>query len=70
MEEPGVFVGTIIWFDVRKGCGFIKPDNGGRDVFARIPAGWKKKELVPGQRVKYEVVTFGDRAGSEALILI
>jgi len=69
MEETGIVAGTIVWFDVKKGCGFIRPDDGGRDVFARIPPGRKKENFAPGQRVEYELVTFGGRAGSEALIL-
>jgi cold shock CspA family protein len=25
-------IGTVRWFDVRKGYGFLKPDDGGADV--------------------------------------
>ena len=27
--------GTIIWFDQKAGYGFIKPDDGGSDLFVR-----------------------------------
>jgi len=30
-------IGTVRWFDVRKGYGFLKPDDGGVDVLERTP---------------------------------
>ena len=30
--------GTVRWFDVRKGYGFLKPDDDGVDVLSRIPS--------------------------------
>ena len=49
--------GTVKWFNCRKGCGFIMPENGGKDVFVHITkleeVGLKK--LYEGQQVSYEL---------------
>ena len=50
--------GTVKWFNNQKGFGFIKPDDGGNDVFVHISAveraGWIT--LNEGQKVSFEVV--------------
>lgn len=49
--------GTVAWFNNAKGFGFIKRDDGEKDVFVHFSAiqsdGYK--ELQEGQRVEFEV---------------
>ena len=63
-------MGTVIWFDRKACCGFIKPDEGGPDIFARI---LHKKgmamALVAGNRVSYELVPSSKLVEAEAFIL-
>ncbi len=49
--------GTVKWFDESKGYGFIKPEDGGKDVFVHHSAirGTGVKTLSEGQRVTFEV---------------
>jgi CspA family cold shock protein len=50
--------GTVKWFNVQKGFGFIQPEGGGKDVFVHITAVQAAglRGLDEGQRVTYEVV--------------
>jgi cold shock CspA family protein len=65
---PGIFsflsrgfevmaTGTVKWFNDAKGFGFIKPDDGGEDLFAHFTAikGQGFKTLKEGQKVSFEV---------------
>lgn len=49
-------IGTVKWFNEKKGYGFICPDHGGPDVFVHHTAiemtGFKT--LSDGQRVEFE----------------
>ena len=51
--------GTVKFFNGERGYGFIKPDDGGRDVFVHISAVERSgmSTLNEGQRVTYDVVT-------------
>jgi cold shock protein len=58
MQESGTQTGVVKWFNESKGFGFIKPDNGGNDLFVHFSAikadGFRT--LAEGQKVKFEVV--------------
>jgi len=51
-------MGTVRWFDVPKGYGLIKPDDGGVDVLVSICALERAgiASLDQGQRVSFDVV--------------
>lgn len=51
--------GTVKFFDVKKGFGFIQPEDGAKDVFVHISAVEQAglATLTEGQRVDFEVVT-------------
>ncbi len=52
-------VGTVKFFDTKKGFGFIQPESGAKDVFVHISAveAAGLGTLNEGQRVEFEVVT-------------
>jgi cold shock protein len=49
--------GTVKFFSSETGYGFIKPDDGGRDIFVHITAVEQAglTSLNEGQRVSYEI---------------
>jgi len=51
--------GTVKWFNAQKGYGFIKPDDGGKDVFVHISAVERAGmyNLNEGQKISFDVVT-------------
>ena len=59
--------GTVKWFNDAKGFGFIKPDNGGEDLFAHFSAinmpGFKT--LKEGQKVSFDI-TDGNKGKKQA----
>jgi len=51
--------GTVKWFNATKGFGFIKPDDGGADVFVHISALEQSgiASLTEGQKVSFQVLS-------------
>ena len=49
--------GTVRWFNLRKGYGFIASDDGGDDVFVHHSniRSMGNSSLADGQKVKYEI---------------
>jgi len=58
-RERDMATGTVKWFNDAKGFGFIKPDDGGDDLFAHFSAinsaGFKS--LAENQRVTFDVTS-------------
>jgi CspA family cold shock protein len=51
--------GTVKWFNLEKGYGFITPQDGGKDVFLHITAVQAAglKSVTEGDRVSYDIIT-------------
>jgi cold shock protein len=58
-EEALMATGTVKFFNVQRGFGFIQPSDGSRDVFVHVSAVERAgmQTLVEGQKVSYDVVT-------------
>ena len=63
-------IGTVKFFNVHKGFGFIAPEAGGNDAFVHISAVEKAglNSLVQDQRVSYELET--DQRGKTSAVQI
>jgi len=65
-DAPSAETGSVVTYFEDKGFGFLRPDNGGRDVFfhiSRLNEG-QATDLVPGTKVLYELGM--DRTGKMA----
>ena len=49
-------IGTVKFYNSQKGYGFIKPDEGGNDIFVHVTAVERSGigALVEGMRISYE----------------
>jgi cold shock protein len=50
-------LGSVKWFNVEKGVGFVAQDRGGKDVFVRVTTlDWRGlSELPEGRRVRMQI---------------
>jgi cold shock protein len=64
--------GTVKFFNGERGYGFIKPDDGGRDVFVHITAVERAglKSLTEGQRINFDVEPDKKGKGPKAVNLV
>jgi cold shock protein len=64
--------GTVKFFNGERGYGFIKPDDGGRDVFVHITAVERAglKSLNEGQRINFDVEPDKKGKGPKAVNLV
>ena len=62
-------MGTVKWFNPTKGYGFIRPADGGADVFVHISAVEKAglPGLNEGQAIEYEEVSNRGKTSAENL---
>lgn len=57
--------GKVKFFSDEKGFGFLKPDDGGDEVFVhRTDLAGSLSMLVVDQRVRYEIIDSGSRKGN------
>jgi CspA family cold shock protein len=69
---PMAMAGTVKFFNAERGYGFIKPDDGGRDVFVHITAVERAglKSLAEGQRISFDVEPDKKGKGPKAVNLV
>jgi cold shock protein len=69
---PMAMTGTIKFFNAERGYGFIKPDDGGRDVFVHITAVERAglKDIAEGQRITFDVEPDKKGKGPKAVNLV
>jgi CspA family cold shock protein len=64
--------GIVKFFNAERGYGFIKPDEGGRDVFVHVTAVERAglKSLTDGQRLSFDVESDKKGKGPKAVNLV
>jgi cold shock protein len=64
--------GTVKFFNADKGYGFIKPDDGGRDIFVHITAVERAglTTLAEGQKISFDIEPDKKGKGPKAVDLV
>ncbi len=59
-------IGTVKWFNTKKGYGFIQPEDNTKDVFIHASALERAgiRSLRDGQRIEYEIISGKDGRSS------
>ena len=62
-------IGTVKFFNIQRGFGFIEPTDGSNDVFVHISAVQRAgmDELVEGQKVSFDVVQERGKSAADNL---
>ena len=65
-------IGTVKWFNTRKGYGFIQPSAGGKDVFVHISKLEEKgiRRVFEGQHVSYEIYDDRGRTAAGNIVIL
>jgi len=71
-ENLRMATGTVKWFNTTKGYGFIRPEDGTKDVFVHISAVERAGlgSLTEGQRLNFELARGRDGRASAANLQI
>jgi CspA family cold shock protein len=71
-EVPMAQTGVVKFFNAERGYGFIKPDDGARDVFVHITAVEQAglKSLNEGQKISFDVEPDKKGKGPKAVNLV
>lgn len=61
-NSDSLVTGTVLWFKAQKGYGFVKPDDGGADVFVHVAdlAESGISAVSEGDRLSFRRATHGD----------
>ena len=64
--------GTVKWFNLTKGFGFIAPEDGGQDIFVHISALERAdlRNLNEGQRLTFDIATNKGKTSAANLKLL
>lgn len=59
-------IGTVKWFNSKKGYGFIQPEDNTKDIFIHASALERAgiRSLRDGQRIEYEIISGKDGRSS------
>ena len=73
-DEVQVSYGKVVWFNDKRGYGFVKPDSGEADMFVHfsniIAEAGKFKTLTAGQTVQFTVGANKNGPQAEQVIII